>query len=199
MKFFRYIFYTLYAHYLIHKHTYERLKFEDRDVLERIILPCILINFNPKKILDIGREDYQHFYNKFFIGKELWTIDVDPEKAEFGAANHIIGSAADLKKHFRDDYFDFILFNGVFGWGLNKKDEIEDTFQGIFDILKPKGILVFGWNDIPDLVPVPLNEIVALRKFEPYYFKPLKGFKFKSNSGEHTYSFYLKPFRKISN
>ncbi len=193
LKFLRYIYYTLYSRYLIKKYAaYDRPQFEDRDILERIIFPHILIEFEPKKILDIGREDYQHFYNRYFAGKELWTIDIDPEREEYGSNKHIVDSAANLKKYFKDGYFDFILMNGVFGWGLNDPADIESAFGGIYDILKPGGIFVFGWNDLPDLVPIPLDRIEALKKFIPYRFKPLKGVKFKANNGEHTYNFYTK-------
>jgi len=194
IKPFRYIYYTIYSRYLIKKYAaYERPKFEDRDILERIIFPYILIEFDPKKILDIGREDYQFFYNRYFSGRELWTIDIDPERKQFGSKNHIIDSAANLKRHFGQATFDFILMNGVFGWGLNKPAEIESAFDGISAVLKPGGIFIFGYNNVPDLVPVPLENIRALKKFTPYYFKPLGGAVFKSKNGEHTYNFYNKP------
>jgi SAM-dependent methyltransferase len=192
LKFLRHRYYSRLADRLIKEYAYERLEFEDRDVLERIIFPNILAYNNPKKILDIGREDYQQFYNEFFKGKELWTIDRNPKRKEFGAENHITDNVANLKKHFKDNYFDFILMNGVFGWGLNKKEDIEKTFQAIYDILRPGGVFIFGYNAVPDLTPVPLTEIEALKKFNPFYFKPLKGSTFKANTGEHTYNFYQK-------
>ncbi|RMD59083.1 hypothetical protein D6821_01915, partial [Candidatus Parcubacteria bacterium] len=119
LKWWRKIYYFFYSRYLIAKYAYPRPKFEDRDVLERIIFPYILVNYNPKTILDIGREDYQQFYNLFFKGRQLWTLDKNPERKEFGAANHITDDAANLTKHFADNFFDFVLMNGVFGWGLN--------------------------------------------------------------------------------
>jgi len=171
---------------------YERDKYEDRNVLESIIFPYLISQFNPKKILDIGREDYQQFYNEFFSGRELWTIDIDPKMKEFGSKNHIVDSAVNIKNHFQSNYFDCILMNGVFGWGLNDQDDIQKTFNGIYDILKPGGIFIFGWNNIEDLTPVPLKKIKALNKFKPLNFKPLKGKSFKCLNGEHTYNFYIK-------
>ena len=64
--FLRVPYYKLLAKNLIKKYAYNRKEFEDRDVLERIIFPYVLAYFNPKKILDIGREDYQEFYTIFF-------------------------------------------------------------------------------------------------------------------------------------
>ena len=191
-KFWRKIYYFFYTKKLIKEYAYKREKFEDRDVLERIIFPYILTHHNPKSILDIGREDYQHFYNKYFKGRELWTLDFDPEREEFGADNHITDDVANLENHFKENKFDFILMNGVFGWGLNNEEKIEKTFSAIYKILKPNGIFILGWNDVPDLTPMPLKEIESLKKLKPFYFKPLKDDKFKTKTGEHTYNFFQK-------
>jgi len=181
-------YYKRLAQKLIKKYAYKRESFEDRDVLERIIFPYILARFNPKKILDIGREGYQEFYNEFFRGRELWTIDIDPAKNEFGSIHHITDDAANLKKYFKNNNFDFILMNGVLGWGLNTKNKINATFNAIYDILKPGGIFILGYND--DIVP--LNEIAWLKKLKPYKFKPLDNDTFTCINGNHTYKFYTK-------
>lgn len=188
MKLFRIIYYFFYSRYLISKHAYKRTKFEDRDVLERIIFPYILSHHNPKTILDIGREDYQLFYNDFFKGRNLWTIDKDAKHQKFGAKNHIVDDVATLKKYFQNNYFDFILMNGVFGWGLNNEKKIQKTFTAIYDILKPQGIFILGWND--DIVP--FKKIKSLNKLKKYYFKPLKTTQFKCINGNHNYNFYIK-------
>lgn len=189
MKKLKYFFNKQNAKKLTKEHAgYEREKFEDRNVLEEIIFPYILAYHNPKKILDIGREDYQAFYNFFFEGRELWTLDFDPIKKEFGSNNHITDNVTNLKKHFQNNYFDFILMNGVFGWGLNKKADVEKTFLAIYDILAPNGIFILGYND----AIFPLSKIPGLKKLKPYDFKPLGGKKFKCINGEHKYNFYIK-------
>lgn len=168
---------------------YERGKHEDRNVLEAIIIPHVLAKYNPKKILDIGREDYQEFYNEFFEGRELWTIDNDPERTDFGhPERHITDNVANIRTHFKEKYFDFILMNGVFGWGLNKKMEVRKAFDGIYKILKPGGLFILGWNDDP----VPLSEIEGLKKLKAIEFEPLKEHCFECSNGDHKYNFYIK-------
>lgn len=191
-KIWRIIYYNFQSKKIIKEHAYERIKYEDRDVLERIIFPYLLSHHDPRRILDIGREDYQQFYNEFFEGRELWTIDIDPEREEFGAKNHIVDNAANVADHFKPNYFDLVIFNGVFGWGLNEPKQIEKAFSGIYRILKKDGVLIFGWNDVADLTPMPLEKIKGLRKFEPFHFPPLKTDSFKCLTGEHTYNFYIK-------
>ncbi|MCK5357401.1 MAG: class I SAM-dependent methyltransferase, partial [Elusimicrobiales bacterium] len=183
LTFLRIPYYKFLAKTLIKKHAYSRQEFEDRDVLERIIFPYILAYFNPKKILDIGREGYQEFYNEFFRGRELWTIDIDPEKQEHGSTHHITDNVSNIKKYFSDNHFDFILMNGVFGWGLDKRKQINQTFNAIYDILKPGGIFILGFND--DIIP--LKEIKGLKKLTSFNFKPLSGCSFNCINGNHTY------------
>ena len=185
----RKLYHALRSHLIVKKHVnHDREKFNDRNVLEKIIFPYVLAHHTPQTILDIGREDYQKFYNEFFKGRHLWTLDIDPEREAFGADNHIIDNATNIKKHFKDNYFDFILMNGVFGWGLNKEDDVQKAFNAIYEILKPGGVFILGWND--DIVP--LNKIEGLKKLKPYYFKPLDGTEFCCVNGNHTYNFYIK-------
>ncbi len=189
MTILRNLYHHIRSRLIVKKHIdYPREKYNDRAVLENIIFPYILAHHNPRTILDIGREDYQKFYNEFFKGRELWTMDIDPKREIFGADNHIVDSASDIKRHFKDNYFDFILMNGVFGWGLNKDNDVQKAFNAIYDILKLNGVFILGWND--DIVP--LKKIEGLKKLKPYYFKPLDGTEFCCINGNHTYNFYIK-------
>ena len=187
------LYYRRFARRVVRRHVIgPRHKYEDRHVLEQIIIPFVLSRFEPKTVLDIGREPYEAFYNEFYAGRELWTMDWDPARARFGAPHHIVDSAAHLRRYFPEGYFDFVLMNGVFGWGLNQKDAIEQAFAAVYAVLKPGGLFVLGWNDTPDLVPVPLEQVQALRRFTPYYFQPLHGTSFKCSTFAHTYSFYTR-------
>jgi SAM-dependent methyltransferase len=186
-------YYRYLAWKVVRRHiAHARHKYDDRRVLEQIVIPCILSRFEPRAVLEIGREPYEAFYNKLFYGRELWTIDRDASKARFGALNHIIDDAANLRSHFPEGYFDFVLMNGVFGWGLNERQAIEKAVAAVHALLTPGGIFVLGWNDTPDLVPVPLDQVQALKLFQPFFFRPLNGTSFKCSTYEHTYSFFVK-------
>ncbi|MBM4028550.1 MAG: class I SAM-dependent methyltransferase [Planctomycetes bacterium] len=178
---------------VVRRHVaHRRYKYQDRRVLEQIVNPFILSRFAPQRVLEIGREPYEAFYNEFFTGRELWTIDWDAAKAPFGARNHIVDDAANLCRHFREGYFDFMLMNGVFGWGLNEHEAIENAFGAVHAILAPGGVFVLGWNDTPDLVPVPLDRVQALKRFRLYLFPPLNATSFKCSTCQHIYNFYRK-------
>lgn len=187
------VYYRYLAWKVVRRHVpQQRPRYADRRVLEQIIIPFILSRFEPRTVLEVGREAYEAFYNEFFVGRELWTIDRDAGKAQFGAPKHIVDDAANLRNHFPESYFDVVLMNGVFGWGLNQPEAIEKAFAAVHALLAPGGLFVLGWNDTADLVPVPLDQVQALQAFTPYFFAPLNGTSFKCATCAHTYSFFVK-------
>lgn len=174
-------------------YSLEELKLkDDRFILERIIFPYFLKNYDIKKVLDVGREGDQEKHNWIFRKTELWTVDVDPEREEWGSKNHIVASVADIEDHFESETFDLIILNGVFGWGLNNPEEIEKAFSAMYNCLKKGGHLIFGWNNNKDTVPMPVEEIQSLKKFKPYPFPPLQSEEYECSTGRHTFNFYTK-------
>jgi SAM-dependent methyltransferase len=193
MKTTRDVYYQALAREIVARHVgVVRPIYADRTVLEEIIIPFVLSRFQPATVLDVGREPYEAFYNEFFEGRELWTIDCDADRVSYGAARHIVDSAANLQSYFAEDHFDFVLMNGVFGWGLNDPCAVDRALAAVHRILSPRGIFVLGWNDTPDLVPMPLDQIESLKAFTPYCFEPLGGTSFMCETGRHVYSFYTK-------
>ncbi len=190
MNIFRKLYFKHFCNTIIKQNIdYKRDNDDDRNVLESIILPHVLAEYNPKTILDIGREDYQAFYNDFFKKRELHTIDMKPEHEEFGnPGHHTTDNAINLKNHYKNNFFDFILMNGVFGWGLDDEIDVQKSFNAVYDILKPGGIFILGYND--DVVP--LDKIEGLNKLKKLYFEPFKNHKFKCSDNKHFYKFYIK-------
>lgn len=120
----------------------------DRYVLEDIIIPYFVNNQEFDKILFVGCDWYTKPYIKYFNKKEYWTIEIDQEKSKFGLKRHITDSLLNLNHHFEEGYFDLIIYTGVFGYGINSRQETEESFQQCFQCLRDGGVLVFGWNDI---------------------------------------------------
>ncbi|MGF1958438.1 MAG: class I SAM-dependent methyltransferase [Aulosira sp. DedVER01a] len=173
-----------------------RYNFPDRIVMEDIILPYFASRSEFKKILFVGCDWYTKHYQTYFKGKEYWTIEIDKEQSKYGAKNHINDGIQNLGKYVENNYFDLIIFNGVFGWGVNTKEDTETSFQQCFQYLREEGILVFGWNDIPDAKPFPvLEECGNLQKFDSYFFPPLSTAQYLTpeTAMRHTFNFYIKP------
>ncbi len=165
----------------------------DRHVLQNVIFPYFQMLPEYEKILFIGCEWYTSGYLRIFRNKSYWTMDRDPQKKNFGSTHHISDFMENMNLYFNKNTLDLIICNGVFGWGLDEKEMIERAFNHCYHCLRPGGILILGWNDIPSRRPVPLSQIAALLLFQEFLFPPLSSVHFRvSGRRKHTYSFFRK-------
>lgn len=166
---------------------------EDRRTLQKIILPYFASSQEFQRILFVGCDWYTRGYRRFFSARDYWTLEIDPIKRKYGAQQHVIDSLANIEMHFSADSLDLVVCNGVFGWGLNEKADVEKSFFGVHRCLRFAGVLVLGWNHIPERYPFPLEDLESLRCFRPYNFPPLGTAQFEvPTRNRHTYSFYVK-------
>ena len=126
----------------------------DRQVLENKILPFFIDSNEADKILFVGCDWYTKHYSKQFPNKEYWTIDPNPKQKKYATTNHIVDGLENLHNYFENDYFDLIICNGVFGWGLYTRDLGEKAFGDCLLCIKRGGYFVLGWNDIEELRPL---------------------------------------------
>ena len=170
-----------------------RLNFDDRKVLENIILPEV--SNSAATVLFVGCASYTKFYERYFRNSSYWTIEIDPEKSKWGAGqNHIIDGLQNITDHFSNGSLDLIICNGVYGWGLNQKDDIENAVSGCFKVLKPGGLFILGWNNIPERTPVALSEIESLNSFQKFHFEKLNTSSHQCQGDHnHIFDFYQKP------
>jgi len=168
---------------------------EDRRLLEQVIFPYFIKNESYKSILFVGCAWYTERYNRLFAeaGKRYVTIDPDPAVRKYGAKEHIVDRLENLAKYFLPSSLDLIICNGVFGWGLNEKADVEQAFDACFDSLSTGGMLLIGWNDIENHRPLPLSDYKSLQRFAPVNFPPLQTAAYLTNNpNRHTYNFYSK-------
>jgi hypothetical protein len=167
------------------------LKNADRQILETTILPYFATSQEFTKILFVGTAWYTEGYKQIFQTKNYSTIEIDPSQAKYGSSQHIIDSIAHVHHHFRPNELDLIICNGVFGWGLNAKPEVESTFTECFHCLWPGGVFVLGGNDRPEHRPFPLDELKSLKLFQPWVLPPLATAQYRTtNPNCHTFNFY---------
>jgi SAM-dependent methyltransferase len=169
------------------------LNTRDRQILEESIIPYFVARDDLYKILFVGCDWYTKPYNKLFEHKEYWTIEPDPFKARFGSQKHVIDVLENLEKHFSENYFDLIIANGVFGFGINTKEDAETAFQQCFRSLQQDGIFLLGWDNVSRAKPFPLQEIRSLNQFAPYVFPPLSTSEYYTETRlRHVFSFFIK-------
>ncbi len=170
-----------------------RLHSPDRDVLERVVLPAYARLPGMRRVLFVGSDWFTRHYEKLFPGQEYWTLDPDPWKRKFGARRHIVAGLQSLDAHFDESHFDLILCNGVFGWGLDERDDCERAFLACFTRLKPGGHFMHGWNDVPAHSPLPLASLRSLARFTPQPLPVLGTARFLADAQtRHVFDFYVK-------
>ncbi|MDF5713112.1 MAG: methyltransferase domain-containing protein [Rhizonema sp. NSF051] len=168
---------------------------QDRYILEQKIIPYFVDKQEFTKVLFVGCGSYTKHYEKWFRQKDYWTIDINPMKKIYGAKKHIVGSLGDLNLYFPENDLDLIICNGVFGWGLNEREEVEKAFTGCYKSLRKGGVLIIGWDDTPERKPFPLLSCEALSQLQPYFFPPLSTSQYvnlEDEAEKHKYNFYIK-------
>lgn len=74
------------------------------------------------------------------------TIDLDASRASPGASEHVVGDVCELETLFAEP-FDVILLNGVIGYGLDRKEEVDRALRACAARLRSGGTLVIGVNE----------------------------------------------------
>ena len=166
---------------------------EDRSILECVIIPFYQLSQAHQAILFVGTDWYTHGYTRMFSLKNYTTIDPNPEKARYGAEQHIVDDVGNIEQYMQPGSLDVVFLNGIIGWGLNTQDEAEKAFAACHRYLRKGGHLIVGWNDLAEHLPFRIEAVESLRKFRPIVFPPLETSEhLVDNEWRHTFSFFSK-------
>ncbi|MEA3150794.1 MAG: hypothetical protein QOD56_1733 [Gammaproteobacteria bacterium] len=170
------------------------LNTEDRWVLEEAIFPYYRAEPAFTTILFVGCNTYtSHYQRDFFGNKNFWTLEPDESLSRFGATQHVVAPLEEIAQHFKDQSLDAIICNGVFGWGLDSRAQVEAAFSQCHACLRAGGHFVFGWDDVPKRTPVSLDDIRSRELFTHFAFPPLGGWRYLTDTPyRHTFDFYQK-------
>lgn len=167
----------------------------DRHLLEGVVFKHYIQRPDVRSILFVGCDWYtRHYERAYFRSKNYWTIDPAPAARKFGAQQHLTAALQDLGIHLPSGYFELIICNGVFGYGLNSREQCERAFEACYRALRAGGHLVVGWDDIPERTPISLDEIKSLSHFARVAPSPLGTWRHTTDTPyRHTYDFYCVP------
>ncbi len=166
---------------------------DDRYILREVIFPYFIPKNEFSRILFVGCKWYTRNYNTQFQQKDYWTLDVDQRQRKHGAKQHITDTLENIDQHFAENSLDLIVCNGVFGWGLDEREDVEKAFRKCYQCLRAEGVFILGWNDIAKRRPFPLEECQALNLFDKYKFPPLSTSEYLTKTfNRHKYYFYVK-------
>lgn len=152
---------------------YFRVAGPDRLALERGVLPALQAREDIRRILFVGTEWYTRTYPELFADRELWTLDVDPLVAKYGApGRHVVDSITGVADHFEPGSLDAIVCHGVFGPWLSHHDEVDRTFADCYELLRPGGLFILGWSAREEVMPHPPDTLPSLERFETFVLEP---------------------------
>jgi SAM-dependent methyltransferase len=159
-----------------------------------VILPALNQDPNVERILFVGCDRYTAHYPALFTRADFVTIDIDPSKARYGARHHVTDTVLNLHSHFEEQSFDVIVCNGVFGWGIDRRTEVDEAARVCFEYLRPGGMFLVGWNDLAPWQPPPFDELDAFQKFIPFTLDPFPGPVYPTLGRlRHVFSFFRRP------
>jgi len=172
------------------------LKLLDRKVLEQDIFGWLAAKPDVKRVLFAGIESYTWHYYRFFPKQDFQTIDFVPKQAFWGRKGfHTVGSVTELDKHYPNARFDAVVYNGIIGWGLNAKADVDMALRQAHAVLAKGGILVIGWDNEPRFIDFPLEELEGYKLFRPLVPEEpgLESHRYEASPlRHHTYDFLIK-------
>lgn len=167
---------------------------EDRHILERVIFRYYASRREIHSVLFAGCQWYtRHYERVFFPRHDYWTIEPEEKARKFGGRQHVVAPLERLDEFFPESYFDLVVCNGVYGYGLDSLEQCETAFAQCHSRLRPQGHLVLGWNDVPARTPIPLENVSSLKRFRRQVFPPLGTSRYRTDTAyHHVYDFYSK-------
>jgi len=145
----------------------DRIDSPDRVILERQILPAFAADGSLRSLLFVGCERYTRHYAAMFApaSERFRTLDIDPRRARFGNTGHVVAALQDVDRHLLAASVDGVVCNGVYGFGIYERDELAKALRASFAVLRPGGIFVLGWNDVPAFAPFDPCEVALAAGF----------------------------------
>ena len=119
-----------------------KLETVDRRILEDDILPSLEDQNEGKFILNVGANWYTKSYASIFKKNKYIELEIDWWRFQFCSSDtKIHADFLNLPDRFQ---FDYIILNGVFGFGINSKEQIEQAIKICDDCLVTYGIVLLG-------------------------------------------------------
>jgi SAM-dependent methyltransferase len=167
----------------------------DLEVLERFIFPYLLSRNDLNRILFVGADWYTVRYNRVFRDRDYCTLEINPTRRVYGVREHIVDDMQNLTRHFAMSHLDVVIFNGIFGGGLGELDTWKRTVKACEQVLRPGGLLIHGWDNVPARRSFSPDEAIESHSFERFEIPELGVSSYAvGDRNPQVYDFYLKRF-----
>lgn len=121
----------------------------------------------PQQLLFLGVDKHNWHYPRL-LRADFHSLDISPRNAVYGRpGRHWTGDALEMAAHYGPDAFDVVVANGLLGFGIDGEAALRRLLAQCHQVLKPGGLLVLGYNDLPERTPFPVVVDDGLEEFVP--------------------------------
>ncbi len=121
-----------------------------------------------RKCLFVGIKRYNWHYHRL-LDFDYYSIDSNPKEAKYGTnGKHTVGSVLELCDYFDENSFQFVIANGLIGFGINDEISSNKMFTQIHRVLKNEGILILGYNEQSSRLTFKLESSAGFSLFDRF-------------------------------
>nr|WP_313656691.1 class I SAM-dependent methyltransferase [Achromobacter ruhlandii] len=121
----------------------------------------------PQSLLFLGVDKHNWHYPRL-LRANFHSLDIAPRNAAYGRpGKHWTGDALAMAAHYGPDVFDVVIANGLLGFGIDGESGLRRLLAQCHAVLKPGGMLVLGYNDLPERTPFPVEVGPGFEEFVP--------------------------------
>ncbi|MFY3138479.1 hypothetical protein ACOTFF_24425 [Achromobacter xylosoxidans] len=146
----------------------------------------------PQELLFLGVDKHNWHYPRL-LRANFHTLDILPRNAVYGRAGmHWTGDALQMAAHYGVETFDVVIANGLLGFGIDGETGLRRLLAQCHAVLKPGGVLVLGYNDLPERTPFPVEVGPEFEEFVPAIDGVTASRHMVDDSFRHVYCFCRK-------
>ena len=144
----------------------------ERLFLSGEVMPWVAANC--RRVLFVGTSSYTYQYEDLFSDDpdRYFTIDKLPSLKLWGSKHHIVAPLQEVHRHCPAGFFDAVVCNGVLFYRIPEHGdygiggtagEMDQLSSALATVLKPGGLMVFGWNGKDEPLALSLSTLLAGR------------------------------------
>ena len=171
----------------------------ERLFLSNEVMPWVAAHC--RKVLFVGTSSYTFQYESLFADDpdRYFTIDKLPSLKLWGSRHHIVAPVEEVDRHVPPEFFDAIVANGLLFYRIEgrddhgiaaTRDEMETLSLALHRVLKPGGLVAFGWNRNDEPPNLSLAALLGDR-FTPAQSLPW-GARHSFPGDAHVYEFFYR-------
>ncbi|MFY4261569.1 hypothetical protein ACOTCG_28535 [Achromobacter xylosoxidans] len=121
----------------------------------------------PQELLFLGVDKHNWHYPRL-LRANFHSLDILPRNAAYGRpGRHWTGDALQMAAHYGMETFDVVVANGLLGFGIDGETGLRRLLAQCHAVLRPGGVLVLGYNDLPERTPFPVEVGPQFDEFVP--------------------------------